>query len=210
MDVEEFEEEFAGAGHGLEVADVHGEALGEVCGGFEHAVDVFEAGDEFGGGDFVADDEGEAGFELFGDVVEFIGIGMAADDVFHGFADHGEDELVFGALAVFAEHEFDFAARAGDEVGEVAGAGHDAGFVVDEGAVLGAGDEVFKAGDAGADADAGGLVDVGAGAGLGDECLDDLVHDGGEADEGGGGVTGGRDVGALKESAGGGDGHGFV
>src|SRR5436190_1843913 len=79
------------------------------------------------GGEIVAGGEGQIAFELLDQVFVCIGIGVAVEDRFYGFAGDGFDEFVFGAF-FFGEGHFDFAAATGDEVVEIADAGDDALF----------------------------------------------------------------------------------
>ena len=104
---------------GCGVFGVEFEVFGEIGGGLFEAFDVrvvFEHGRR---GDFVADLQGYAAFELEGDFVVEVEIRVPGEDGFDGFADEGVDEFVFGVVA-FGEHELELAAGAGGDEGEVA------------------------------------------------------------------------------------------
>ena len=91
------------------------------------ALDGFHVGDEFLGGEIVAGGEGEVALELLGDAFVGIGVAVAGEDCFDGFADEGADQLVLGAF-FFGEGHFDFSAATGDQVIQIADARDDAFF----------------------------------------------------------------------------------
>jgi hypothetical protein len=175
VDVQGFEEEFAGADDRGGILCIQLQLLGQVGGGLAQAFHVRVVFQHRRGGNFVADLQGEPAFELERDFVVAVEVGMSRENGFDRFTGKGMNELVFGAVA-FGKHEFEFAARAGCDEGEVIHPGDDFGFIEQDAAAFGGGDDVFGVGDRAAHAHAGGLVDVRAGAGLPDELFEDFVH----------------------------------